>query len=566
MMPRMAATTEEPRRTRRRASEAPANLLALQRALYRRQRRQIEAIVESPSPAFKAYESRYRRAVRSFQKPVPLRSLLDAVRRADVIHVGDYHTLPRAQQTFVELCEAALATGRPVTVALEFVQGRFQQALDRYVAGALDEAGFLRAIGYRRHQVFDVWPGFRPILALARSRRLQAIGIDLVATGAGSLARRDRYAAERIAEAAANGAQGPKRPIVLVLTGQLHIAPAHLPAEVSRELSKRGVEGLRQLVVYQNCEEIYWRLAAEGRAHETSAVQVRENEFCLLNASPVVCQQSFLDFLEGEDASGAGPRAARDAFAAMARTVGDFVGVPVQKALGSVRVHACDDLTFLAALEKSGRFNRRELAAVKRQILSRESYYLPQARTAYLASLSPSHGAEEAAHFVRHVCVGDAMESERPGRDAFYARAYEEALGFFGSKLVNPRRQCAKEPELIELLTSTDGAEQAAAALALMHKRLERGEKVRFPEQLFSSVGSDLFNRVTHLLGYIAGERLYAAAASGRIDKAGIRELFLDPLSGPGDAERAYFELCGRRPADDQGRGSGGRRASRASA
>lgn len=558
--------TRAERRPRRRARDASTTLLSLQRALYRRQRRRIEAMVEPPSGAFKSYESRYRRAVRNFEKPVPLRRLYDQVRRADVVHVGDYHTLPRAQQSFVELCEKAIATGRPVTLALEFVQGRCQAALDRYLAGDIDEARFLRDIGYRRHQVFDVWPGFRPVLELARNRRLRAIGIDLLASGADSLLRRDRYAAERIANAAVEGREAGDRPLVLVLTGQLHIAPSHLPAEVERELAKRGFEGLRQLVVYQNCEEIYWRLAAEGKAHATSAVQVRENEFCLLNASPVVCQQSFLDFLEGEDSAIAEVTAAREAFAAMARTVGDFVGVPVQRALASVRVHACDDLTFLPELEKSGLFTRRELTAVRRQVLSRESYYIPRAKTAYLASLSTSHGAEEAAHFVRHLCIGEAMERARPGREAFYARAYEEALGFFGSKLVNPRRQCAGERELVEQLTSEDGAEQAAAALTLMHKRLEGGEQVNFPEQLFESVGSDLFNRVTHQLGYLAGERLYAAAAKGRLDKEAIRALFLDPLEGPGAAERAYFAICGARSPSGQRRREGRRTRTRASA
>ncbi|MFN7132467.1 MAG: hypothetical protein ACK4N5_10315, partial [Myxococcales bacterium] len=106
-----------------RRSEAGRSLLTLQRALYQRQRRRIASIMERPSAAFRAYEARYRRAVREFDREVPLSRLHTELARSDIAYVGDYHTLPRAQQTFAELVDAAVASGRRVVLALEFVQG-----------------------------------------------------------------------------------------------------------------------------------------------------------------------------------------------------------------------------------------------------------------------------------------------------------------------------------------------------------------------------------------------------------------------------------------------------------
>src|SRR5205085_3084116 len=107
-------------------------------------------------------------------------------------------------------------------------EGRHQAALDAFLAGRIPTAGFLERIDYRRHHRFDVWPHFAPIFEEASRRKLPVVGID----AAGSLDDRDRYAARRIARAALAhpGAQ------VLTLTGQLHVAPPHLPAAVAREL------------------------------------------------------------------------------------------------------------------------------------------------------------------------------------------------------------------------------------------------------------------------------------------------------------------------------------------
>jgi hypothetical protein len=75
----------------------------------------------------------------------------------------------------------------------------------------------------------------------------------------------------------------------------------------------------------------------------------------------------------------------------------------------------------LARLRQRGRFTQAELAQLRKHILSRESSYIPRARTAYLASLSLNHAAEEAAHFIRHCAVGDALVGYLPGEGLYRA-------------------------------------------------------------------------------------------------------------------------------------------------
>src|SRR4051812_22248792 len=172
--------------------------LSLHLALFRRQRARITRAVEGTSPAFQAYERRYRARIRSFTRPLTFAEVRDRALAADVVYVGDYHTLRVAQQSYRALVEAALGSGRRVVLALEFVEGRFQPAVDRYLRGLGSERRFLEAIGHASRGPFDLWAGFRPIFELARERGLQVLAIDRRAPGARSLALRDRYAGRRI--------------------------------------------------------------------------------------------------------------------------------------------------------------------------------------------------------------------------------------------------------------------------------------------------------------------------------------------------------------------------------
>jgi hypothetical protein len=459
------------------------------------------------------------------------------VQAADVVYVGDYHTLPLAQETYLELVEGVREEGRRVVLALECVEGRHQAAVDAYLAGRLAERSLLARLGHGANPGQGSWSGLRALLTYAKRHRLEVVGIDRRAQGERSLALRDAYAAERIARAV----RAEDRPRVMVLVGQYHVTPCHLPAQVEQVLGEAHAS--RGLVVYQNAEGVYWRLAREGKAGEARAVELADGSLCLLNASPVVCQQSFLDYLEAE--SGDAPlreRGAPERFREMASLIGRLAGVPVGRALDEVEVVTAADEDALVRIQQRGRFSQGELAQLRRHILSRESCYIPRARTAYLASLSLNHAAEEAAHFVRHCAVGDAMEAPRRASDAFYARCLEEALGFFGSKLVNPRRTCVGTGEWALRFAQARGVERQIAAFVLAHKAAE----VEVPDEavkLMPLRKDRLFHGVSHALGYLLGDALYRGFDGDRVDRAELRALFRHPLEDP---RATYFDWVRR--------------------
>lgn len=508
--------------------------LSLHLSLFRRQKAEISRAVEGGTPAFRAYERRYRAATRSFERIISLSEVEAEVARADLVYVGDYHTLRLSQQSYLELLQAALRQQRKVVLAIEVIEGRHQASLDAYLAGKLGERGFLERTGHLKRGGFDLWPGFRPILELARTRGLEVLAIDRRARGGRSLELRDRYAASRIAEAARRS----DRPRVLVLIGQFHVTPSHLPARVRQELSY-GPE--RHLVVYQNCENIYFRLLERGLARGAEAVRIREGELCLLSASPLACQQSFLDYLEGDTGEEQLHRDAAPRFQEMARQIGSFAGVEVGPELAELEVATVMDADFLDRLKRRGRFTRAELGRIRQQVLSRESYYIPRARMAYLATLSLNHAAEEAAHFVRHCSLGHRLSMPRTRQGAFYSLCLEEMFGFFGAKLVNPGRGCLGIREWARTFQTGRAEERRIAAFVLAHKAAEE-DGAQAAGKLLPR-GGRLFQAVGHALGYLLGQALFQAFDRGRLEQAEIQSWFRDPFPDP---RSAYFELSRR--------------------
>ncbi len=507
---------------------------SLQLALFRRQKADIDRVVEGRSKTFDDYEARYRRHTRSFRRAVSLADVQARVGEADVVYVGDYHTLAAAQQRYAQLVEVSARGDRPVVMALEFFEARHQKWLDAYLLRRISLDALAEHTGHPSARA-GLFANLAPLLRLARQLRLPVLAIDRRVRGADSLASRDAFAAERIVSAL----NAPEHPRVMVLVGQFHVAPPHLP----RAVLDRATQPPRTLTVYQNCEALYWTLARTGRLPGTDAVELSTDAVCLIHTSPVLCQQSYLDYLEAEaDDALLSEHSVAERFRQIAQLLARELQVEVKAPLQQLQIATAGEPDLLELVARRGQYTGPALRALRAQLLSRESCYLPKARVAYLASLSLNHAAEEAAHFVRHACVGPAMETPRPAAEDFYARCVEEALGFFGSRLINPQRHCPSLAEWSALFQDGTRQEKRSAAFVLAHKasELESSERA---QELAPTGPPALRNEVAHGLGYLLGDALHRAYERGALSRTRIRQLFRDPLADP---QGVYFELADR--------------------
>ena len=194
----------------------------------------------------------------------------------------------------------------------------------------------------------------------------------------------------------------------------------------------------------------------------------------------------------------------------------------------------------------------------------RGSVYLPQLNAVYVRQFQMMSAAEEAARFLHHACRG--LPNRINGRvpeplapeDAFYAAVLENAIGYFGSRVLYPARPAFRDPDLHELydLTREDlelqtalpfrDAVEAIDFLALHRKSGRIGGRLETPPEwqtrAFAFSGRK-HEYVTEQLGYLAGNDLYDAYLDGRLTPAGLRKLFLAHIEEPGVARETYFHL-----------------------
>jgi aminopeptidase N len=110
-----------------------------------------------------------------------LKSLSDVVERLalkKIVYVGEEHDKFSHHQVQLEILRALYRQNPKIAVGMEMFQTPSQQALDDYIAGAIDERGFLKRSEYFKQWNID-YNLYKPILDFAREKRLPVIALNL---------------------------------------------------------------------------------------------------------------------------------------------------------------------------------------------------------------------------------------------------------------------------------------------------------------------------------------------------------------------------------------------------
>jgi len=518
-----------------------AELLALQKKLVQRMREQIKEVVCEDTQVFKRYRNEYEAEVRRFARTATQKELIEKVAKSDIVYCGDYHTLAQAQRTPVKILEHVLPRRPKIILCVEAVMSHHQKHLDAYMRGEISESEFLRRIDYVHTWGF-VWEHYRVLFEFAREHGIAVFGINSHPEGVRDrLAARDRHAAKIIADLTT---QHPDS-LIFVVDGDWHVAYPHLPREVERILKKRRLTR-RWLIIFQNAEKIYWQLALRRLEHRIDVVQISKNRYCVINATPLAKLRTYLNWIEDIEELGysrlwrvtTSHAAIEDDLMTIINAIADFLDLP-KEGLDDFSVYTSADLEFLVTLIEHRHFTKPEVKELKSRIERDASVYFESGRIIFLANLSLNHAAEEAAHFINHVCAGGFHAYSDP-RQRFYQSTLREALGFLGSKIINQRRRCYTEDDLRQFVKrrpsrKADGEELTLRRVAkhiLSHRRYEQRahstRKKNNPPYAFLKEPPEILNLIAHHLGYLLGNGLFYALIRNRIPREWVRLLFCE--------------------------------------
>lgn len=525
---------------RRRLSAATGDhrgaLIRLQRDLWKRNREKIRAHEQVLTPDFAAYEAGYHADLAGITaEVVSFGRLVGAVRAADVTLVGDYHTLQLSQKTFLKIARRIRASR--TVLALEFFESTHQDALDAWLAGRIKDKTLLRRTEYTRRWPYEIWPHFKPIMDLARRRGWRVVGLDCDRQADTRLAASDRFMAARIVDVLREARRGTR---VLVLVGELHVARPHLPAELTRQAAEADLAP-SLLAVLQNADEVYWQVAEGRRDQDVEVARIDETRYCMLNTPPMVVQQSYLSWIDSHVDSVDYNHVEEDFHHLLAeiRRVLGVRGGPTGPRLQVVAPCDVDGLELLDDLEL--------LDGLIDDMAAERSRVILEHGLVYLGSLSLNQVGEAAGRLL-HCELAHFDESELTG---FYPHVIHDALGFLGSKIINPKRKVRQTGYYREALREVrqlqpaDDQDLEVASAVLLHKALEAGDPATGFHRIFTLQPATRA-RIARALGKMLGERLFHAFVRDKVRRTDLRDWLSFRVTDPEQAAALYFTLARR--------------------
>ena len=507
------------------------------------------------------YIKRFNTEFSTFREICTVEDVLAESMVSDIVYFGDYHPLRMSQDWVLRLMMELTGRGRKLVLALEMLYVQQQEQLDRWMKGTITEREFLGSIDYKSEWGFD-WESYRRIFELARDPFIPIFGIDSEPRDhLKYIRKRDRMMARRIA----NIRRFFPGYMILVVVGESHLASTHLPAEVARICGK----DLRETVIVQNMDGIYWDLLLQGR-EQVEAVRVDENRFCIFNASPMVKYQSYRDIIEvWVEGDGA------DRYVPVLEEMVDYIlafllggGAPVTVSVGGnlfeglkdvfPEVHCRQTYKAFGALLRSKRIGQLGVVAATESLRRYGVSYVPAINSILVLDFESPSAAREAARFV-HFALSGRLDSGGKGpasaEDRFYRFVIEEALVYLGAKIVDSTVDYAKTDPLLGVIDSRGVVRGAAAGMSLAEtrsvvkllkyhmkrERTSRGlSRSTATMKRIHRLGLKKRLLVIRALGHTLGDAIYDCHYGGIVSTADILGLFEEPAERPGEAKRLY--------------------------
>ncbi len=479
---------------------------------------------------------------------------------AEVVLVGDYHALPASQRFLTHVIEDLAGKGRPVVVGLEAIFARHQYLLDDWMAGEISEEEL------RERTRFDVdwgyaWEPYSELLHTARRHAQRIYGLDCAPrTDLRRIASRDRHAAEKVLEMRREHPDA----VVLVLFGESHLAPNHLPA-----ILRKTAPSARMLTLLQNVDTLYWKAAGEDRDH-VAAVRVTDDVFCVFNATPLDKYESYRLCIE----RWRGFSTTTPDFAPSVYNLIDallrFLNIDKYAESNLFQARYLVDLLpevccrpsaeqLLRLLRRKG-ISETEAKRILERVQTRGACHVAPVNAIFATDFAVERIAGAVTRFVHRACQGTLLrrmdgELAPSVEDAFYAGVLDVAIAYFGSKILCPSRPPVRESDLYPLYAQPREEIEGKTIYSyreymelidflVLHKDYEVNHRhyrdtPDLIQQAFHYTG-DKAEFVTEWLGQMLGTQLYEAYLKGRVSKRFLRSMFFRPLQRLGAATAAY--------------------------
>jgi len=539
-------------------------LLKIQRASYRKNLKRIEETL-TPDASVDRYSGEYHRYLRRYRAISSKAELLKRILTSDIVFHGDYHTLNQSQRAALRILREIVGK-RDIILCLEMFHAEDQRFLDQYMQKDITRRELLKKIKYRKKWGYN-WENWKPVIDLCRKNGIPIIGINSEHPNRrNSLKLRDVFSSKIIGKLVI---QHPDT-LIYVVDGDYHISPNHLPYQVEKRLKEFDV-AVKRTIIYQNAANLYWQLADQNR-EETNVLLISPDSFCIMNTTPANKLQSYINWLEysidayypvQSDWEEVPEETDSTSIPSIVKTICSVLELPYpEDAVERLEIFYGSNLDFMGIVSRSSQLAPM-LPSIRQKIKNEEAFLLEyeknreNAYLIYLPNSSLNMAAEEAAHFLNAALRGRQKGRIKPF-DAFYVTVITEALGFFGSKLINEKRKVQTRNRMGQYIGSfkkkapskEERRKIHLCRLLLKHRYLEN---VSHHPADYKAKFKEIFRARTRLhrefatrLGYMLGDKLYYGVKKRKFSLREIIDLFSKSFTAPNEAFVTYCSLSAR--------------------
>lgn len=485
----------------------PHEWLRTRKNLLDQVKSQVRHRIGEGSSALRQYAKRLDGEWRGPWRDSSAEDLIRSLGSARVVLSGDFHAYAQSQRAHLRVLRDLIGD-RPVVLALECLPDSAQPVIADYLAGRIRESRFLEKIQWDKNWGFP-WEHYRPLMELARDRGIPVYGLS--SRRLSGLKARDAHMAQTIRKI------GDKNPgaLIYVVVGEWHLARTHLPAETRRFVSENEL-----VVLFQDIEPLYFRIARRDKAQVTDIYRARKNRYCLMVSPPWMKWQSYLMYLEQSYDRDLDDEMVIDYSDHVASLVGILArDLKVRVQESRLQVYCPNSRSSLARLRLS--VPKKQAQVLKYHLEHDLSFLWPEKDWLYLSRPTINHASTLAGQFI-HAHLAHRRRALWNFPEDFLPLIWVEAVGFLFSKWINPKRKAESWESLRLRLAAAQPKDKGRKALllALDHRLSEVVfmETGRLRRKAYRPREKGVYVEAARLAGELLGERLFQKVRSGEIE------------------------------------------------
>ncbi len=248
------------------------------------------------------YLKDFREEFANFEEPSEAQKVETEAKKSDIVFLGDHHNLRRNQEFSAEFIEK-VAQSQPsqAVLALEFISPKYQETIEEFMSGQIDEELFLRKVHFSEWGNLEHWPGYKKMLETAQKFGIKVYGIRFVAEN-DEQDLEDKFFAEKLVAISEKHPQAK----LFVHIGNAHLASGHLPKVLSQIDQFRNK---KSVAILQNIRPLYFSALERYKNFQIPKVlKVKDGTYNFITA-PLITEvisdienlKQFMGQTEGEE-------------------------------------------------------------------------------------------------------------------------------------------------------------------------------------------------------------------------------------------------------------------------